>query len=346
MPANIEAMLRAGIEAFQAGKKAEARAFLERVIDLEEHNEDAWLWLSNVVDDPDEKRICLENVLVINPSNQKAKNAMARLDSGGSGQMDLDLPGASAASAQDQSPFTDTSFMEPTAPAFDADDDDVFSSATFDAPGNGEDVIATSSPSSNFAAAQPSDAEYDDWVAGLGLGGQGASAPPQNPGVDSLMNVEEDLFTDGPFGGNFNDDVAASSAPRPASPAPVQDDSVFDDVSFDEFDLDTPAEEPPARSTRPQRQRQPAPDDAGLLDDIGEDDLSGDLFYDDYDNLADSAAEEDDPMVYFDTIPKDIKATRLPGEDERYPAALIAGFVLLLVMNIGAAGFLAMQVLA
>jgi hypothetical protein len=44
----------------------------------------AWLWLSTVTDNPDDQRICLENVLTINPSSALARDRLAALSSDGS----------------------------------------------------------------------------------------------------------------------------------------------------------------------------------------------------------------------------------------------------------------------
>ncbi len=65
--------LRRGIASAKAGRKEEAREALLQVIDLDERNEQAWLWLSAVVDSNEEREICLENVLAINPDNGRAR---------------------------------------------------------------------------------------------------------------------------------------------------------------------------------------------------------------------------------------------------------------------------------
>lgn len=45
---------------------------------------------------------------------------------------------------------------------------------------------------------------------------------------------------------------------------------------------------------------------------------------------------DEDPAVYFDMIPADIKPTRVQGIDETYPAMMIPSLVGLVVLNIGA----------
>lgn len=66
--------------AARAAKQAQARQALLGVIELDEANIRAWLWLSVVVDDQTEKRICLEKVLALDPANQPARVGLARLD--------------------------------------------------------------------------------------------------------------------------------------------------------------------------------------------------------------------------------------------------------------------------
>ncbi|MBN1660456.1 MAG: hypothetical protein JXA93_18805 [Anaerolineae bacterium] len=68
-----DALLQAGIAAARAGRKEQARDLLMQVIALDDQVEGAWLWLSGIVDDPAERQICLENVLTLNPDNQRAR---------------------------------------------------------------------------------------------------------------------------------------------------------------------------------------------------------------------------------------------------------------------------------
>ncbi|MGI9056067.1 MAG: response regulator [Pyrinomonadaceae bacterium] len=64
--------LRAGIKAAQRGDRAEARQMLMRVTEAEPHNESAWLWLASISEYPEELLIFLNNVLDINPENERA----------------------------------------------------------------------------------------------------------------------------------------------------------------------------------------------------------------------------------------------------------------------------------
>lgn len=71
--------LKRGVLAYKEGRKDDARRFFEQVIEADEQNEKAWLGLSRVVEDDEERQICLENVLTINPSNETAQKVLSHL---------------------------------------------------------------------------------------------------------------------------------------------------------------------------------------------------------------------------------------------------------------------------
>ena len=70
--ANASKMLREGIEAAQNGKTSEARNLLLRVTEADANNEKAWLWLASISEYPEELLVFLNNVLNINPNNERA----------------------------------------------------------------------------------------------------------------------------------------------------------------------------------------------------------------------------------------------------------------------------------
>jgi hypothetical protein len=74
-------LLKQGIIALRAGRKAEARNLLMQVVEQEERNEMGWLWLSGAVDTDEERRVCLQKVLAINPRSEIARLGLQRLDS-------------------------------------------------------------------------------------------------------------------------------------------------------------------------------------------------------------------------------------------------------------------------
>ena len=76
----IKRLLQEGREAARQGDKATARDRFEQVTELDENNERAWFYLASVVDTDEERRICLTNVLVINPNNERAQELMEKLN--------------------------------------------------------------------------------------------------------------------------------------------------------------------------------------------------------------------------------------------------------------------------
>lgn len=133
MSSNVDAMVRAGVNAYRAGNKSEARTLLERAIEIDGYSETAWLWLSAVVDTAEEQQTCLENVLVINPVNDRARQGLKSLG--------ID---------------PDSIVTEEAAPAFEE--------GSFD-----EYAVPSSSSSVEYTGAETSSEEYDDWVGGLNL---------------------------------------------------------------------------------------------------------------------------------------------------------------------------------
>lgn len=73
-------LLEQGIAAARAGRRTEARQTLMQVVERDERNETAWLWLAGVLDDPEDIRTCLQNVLELNPDNGQAKRGLAWVD--------------------------------------------------------------------------------------------------------------------------------------------------------------------------------------------------------------------------------------------------------------------------
>jgi tetratricopeptide (TPR) repeat protein len=73
-------LLEQGISAALTGRRDEARALLAQVVEADDRNEQAWLWLSGLVEESEEIRTCLENVLHLNPDNVKAQQGLAWLE--------------------------------------------------------------------------------------------------------------------------------------------------------------------------------------------------------------------------------------------------------------------------
>jgi len=75
----VHDLLSQGIAAAKAGQREQARDLLMQAIELDERNEKAWLWLSGVVDTTEDRCVCLENVLALNPDNTWARRGLERL---------------------------------------------------------------------------------------------------------------------------------------------------------------------------------------------------------------------------------------------------------------------------
>lgn len=342
MSSNADSLVRDAISAYRAGKKDEARNLLLQAVGLDERHEQGWLWLSAVVDTPEDQITCLENVLTINPNNEKAKQGIALLST-----QTTSKPAAAPSAFQsepdleDEDPFANVSFTsmpQPSAPPTQPEDDDDELPDT-----SSWGMIETSSASAQRPKNEPTSADYNDWISGLNIGSNEA------PGAFGLIDDDDDaVFSASPFISNdadedempfeldkevfgFEDDDDGSMSAGPFSASPFSA-----DIDEDE----PPAKPAPAATTinltprpAPAPQRSPiAQEDEDLLDEFEGDDDFG-AFDDDYD-AADLG--EVDPAHFFTFIPADIKPTRLPGTNERYPALLLVGLLLLVVFNGGA----------
>jgi tetratricopeptide (TPR) repeat protein len=78
-PAGPE-LLKSGINAIKAGEKSAARELFFQLLESDQRNEEAWFLLSDVVDNIDDRRICLENVLVLNPQNENARQRLEAIE--------------------------------------------------------------------------------------------------------------------------------------------------------------------------------------------------------------------------------------------------------------------------
>src|SRR5512134_2581466 len=79
MSGQLAGWLDEGIAAALNGVKRRACDLLVRVVEADQSVEEAWLWLSRVVDGPSDRLIALENVLALNPGNTLARAGLERL---------------------------------------------------------------------------------------------------------------------------------------------------------------------------------------------------------------------------------------------------------------------------
>jgi hypothetical protein len=69
-------LVEQGIAAARADRKEEAEELLNRAVAIDPENEQAWLWLSVVVEGIEPRRHCLRKVIQINPANPFARSGL------------------------------------------------------------------------------------------------------------------------------------------------------------------------------------------------------------------------------------------------------------------------------
>lgn len=69
-----------GLAAARGGQKRVAAGLLTRSVQLDPRNERAWLWLSGVLEEPQQQAFCLHAVLKLNPANQHAQRGLRLLE--------------------------------------------------------------------------------------------------------------------------------------------------------------------------------------------------------------------------------------------------------------------------
>ncbi len=79
MSQDLDQLYHEGVQAIRAGDRAAGREKLLEVVRRNELHEQAWLWLSEVALTDEERAICLQNVLILNPASRAARRGLARL---------------------------------------------------------------------------------------------------------------------------------------------------------------------------------------------------------------------------------------------------------------------------
>jgi len=72
-------VLQRAIQAARDGRKVEARDLLIKIVEVDPQNEVAWMWLAGLVDSLEDRIIASENVLTINPGNEKIRAYLEKL---------------------------------------------------------------------------------------------------------------------------------------------------------------------------------------------------------------------------------------------------------------------------
>ena len=73
-------LFRDGKKAARAGDNMRAHALFRQAIEIDPYHEQLWLWLASVVESDEDKRVCFENVLELNPANPTARQQLRKLE--------------------------------------------------------------------------------------------------------------------------------------------------------------------------------------------------------------------------------------------------------------------------
>lgn len=74
-----DSKVREAIALARAGRRRQARELFLEIVAQDPYNEVAWLWLAGLLDDVDDQIVALENALVLNPDNHRARSHLERL---------------------------------------------------------------------------------------------------------------------------------------------------------------------------------------------------------------------------------------------------------------------------
>lgn len=256
--ANADVMFTQAVRAYKSGQKDEARGILMEIVAEYEHHEQAWLLLSGLVETLDEQQICLENVVAINPGNDKALKGLDVINrkiAARDGQPPHSPPtppvaptGAEFTPADD--PFANAPWASPPPPqqpnfGTPGQANDIFDSwAPFNADAPPADPFGSPSSSVDWSSSDsqaaygsgkqvelPSNQEYDDWVQGLNLGG-GAAAAPNNPFPDEAPFGDTSFMLEGDTNNPFlTNQPATSTDPFGRSALFTEDPNIWEEDS-------------------------------------------------------------------------------------------------------------------
>jgi ferric-dicitrate binding protein FerR (iron transport regulator) len=79
-PKEFLRLFKAGQEAARAGENARAHELFRQAIEIDPYHEQIWLWLASVVETDEDRRVCFENVLELNPTNPTASRQLQKLE--------------------------------------------------------------------------------------------------------------------------------------------------------------------------------------------------------------------------------------------------------------------------
>jgi hypothetical protein len=76
----IERWMEEGIAAARAGNRSEAARLFKQVVSADQGNTEAWLWLSDALDNQDERRKILTWLLSMDPENRRARSRLSAIE--------------------------------------------------------------------------------------------------------------------------------------------------------------------------------------------------------------------------------------------------------------------------
>lgn len=77
---NFAELMQAGRKAFTAGKRKTAHDLWREAANINPYDEQVWLALLDVLEGDTDRRVCLQNILSINPLNVQARRTLGRLE--------------------------------------------------------------------------------------------------------------------------------------------------------------------------------------------------------------------------------------------------------------------------
>jgi tetratricopeptide (TPR) repeat protein len=80
MDERVARLIEQGQAAAQRGNTEQARNYLQAAVDLEPNNATAWLWFAGVLEDLEDQKYALEQVLALDPDNIRAEQGLEYVD--------------------------------------------------------------------------------------------------------------------------------------------------------------------------------------------------------------------------------------------------------------------------
>jgi hypothetical protein len=161
---DANALVKQAVEAYKAQDKVRAKDLLLKAVDIDAKNEQAWMWMSAVVDSLEEQQVCLENALRLNPNNDRAKKGLEVVAQKISATAKPTPPPDSIPSSVDWS--------NTNAPV---------------AYGSGQQVDI------------PNPQQLDNWIDGLGIGGKATASSPSAASDDPWASLGAPAGSDDPW---------------------------------------------------------------------------------------------------------------------------------------------------